>query len=91
MGKMQTALGPFYRHLAARVGKAKVVTATARKLAVFLDNTLRYSIAYQGPRAAYYEERYRQRVLTGLRAGGSSVTARIRLLPGTLPLPPQHA
>ena len=49
MGKMQTALGAFYRHLAARVGKAKAVTATTRKLAVLFDNTLWYSIAYQGP------------------------------------------
>ena len=29
-------------------------------------NTLRYGIAYEYPGAAYYEDRYRQRVLKGL-------------------------
>ena len=67
VGKTQTALGAFYRRLAARVGKAKAVTATARKLAVLFYNALRYGMAYQDPGAAYYEEQYRQRVLKGLR------------------------
>ena len=33
LGRTSTALGAFYRRLAARVGKAKAITATARKLA----------------------------------------------------------
>jgi transposase len=66
VGKTQTALGAFYRRLGARVGKAKAVTATARKLAVLFYNALRYGMAYQDPGAAYYEEQYRQRVLKGL-------------------------
>src|SRR4051812_39686318 len=32
--RTETALGAFYRRLSARVGKAKAVTATARKIAV---------------------------------------------------------
>jgi len=67
VGKTQTAFGAFSRRLAARVGKAKAVTATARKLAVLFYNTLRYGLAYQDPGASYYEEQYRQRVLQGLR------------------------
>ena len=67
VGRTNTALGAFYRRLAARVGKAKAVTATARKLAVLFYNTLRYGMAYEDPGASYYEERYRQRVLKGLR------------------------
>ena len=67
VGKTNTALGAFYRRLAARVGKAKAVTATARKLAVLFYNTLRYGMAYEDPGASYYEERYRERVLKGLR------------------------
>ena len=67
VGKTPTALGAFYRRLAARVGKAKAVTATARKLAVLFYNTLRYDMAYQDPGASYDEEQYRQRVLRGLR------------------------
>jgi len=66
MGQTNTALGAFYRRLGARSGKAKAVTATARKLAVLFYNTLRYGMAYEDPGAAYYEDRYRQRVLKGL-------------------------
>jgi transposase len=60
-------LGAFYRRLSARIGKAKAVTATARKIAVLFYNTLRHGMDYADPGAAYYEERYRQRVLTNLR------------------------
>ena len=42
VGKSQTALGAFFRRLAARAGKAKAVTATVRKIAVLFYKTLRY-------------------------------------------------
>jgi len=64
VGKMDSALGAFYRRLAARVGKAKAVTATARKLAVIFYNTLRYGTKFVDPGAEYYEEKYRERVIT---------------------------
>jgi transposase len=67
VGKTSTALGAFFRRLAARVGKAKAVTATARKIAVLFYNTLRYGAAYSDPGATYYEERYRRRALDNLR------------------------
>ena len=67
VGKTQTALGAFYRRLAARAGKAKAVTATARKLAVLFYNTLRYGMVYQDQGVAYYEEQHRKRVLKRLR------------------------
>jgi transposase len=66
VGRTQTALGAFYRRLSARVGKAKAVTATARKLAALFYNTLRHGMAYTDPGASYYEERYRARVLRNL-------------------------
>ena len=71
LGRTQTALGAFYRRLAARIGKAKAVTATARKLAVLFYNALRHGLAYVDPGASYYEDRYRQRVVHNLhrRAG----------------------
>ena len=50
-----------------RIGKAKAVTATARKLAILFYNTLRHGAAYVDPGATYYEERYRQRTLSNLR------------------------
>jgi transposase len=66
IGKTRTALGAFYRRLASRVGKAKAVTATARKMAVLFYNALRFGLSYADPGADYYEERYRQRVLDNL-------------------------
>ena len=68
MGRTDTALGAFYRRLSARVGKAKAVTATARKLAVLFYNTLRYGMLYADPGASHYEQRYRQRAITNLGA-----------------------
>ena len=73
LGKTQTALGAFYRRLAVRIGKAKAVTATARKIAVLFYHTLRYGMAYVDPGATYYEERYRQRVLNNLRRCAQSL------------------
>src|SRR5262249_52004575 len=66
VGRTQTALGAFYRRLAARVGKAKAVTATARKLAILFYNALRFGMRYVDPGVAYYEDRYRQRLLHNL-------------------------
>ena len=66
IGRTQTALGAFYRRLAARTGKAKAVTATARKLAVLFYNALRHGLDYVDPGASYYEDRYRQRVVHNL-------------------------
>jgi transposase len=66
IGRTDTALGGFYRRLSTRIGKAKAVTATARKVAVLFYNTLRYGINYVDPGADYYEQRYQQRVLNNL-------------------------
>ena len=73
VGRTETALGAFYRRLAGRVGKAKAVTATARKLAVLFYNTLRHGMGYVDPGASYYEDRYRQRVLTNLQRRAKSL------------------
>jgi transposase len=66
IGRTQTALGAFYRRLAVRTGKAKAVTATARKLAVLFYNALRHGLTYEDPGVSYYEERYRQRAVHNL-------------------------
>ena len=73
VGKTDTALGAFYRRLGARAGKAKAVTATARKIAVLFYNTLRYGMAYADPGASYYEARYRQRAVANLRRRAKSL------------------
>ncbi|MBS9405699.1 transposase [Halomonas sp. TRM85114] len=65
--RTNAALGAFYRRLSSRIGKAKAVTATARKIAVLFYNTLRFGRVYQDPGVDDYETRYRQRVLKNLR------------------------
>jgi transposase len=66
VGRTNSALGAFYRRLAARVGKSKAVTATARKIAVLFYNAMRFGMSYQDPGADHYERRYRERVVKQL-------------------------
>jgi hypothetical protein len=66
VGRTNTALGAFYRRLAGRIGKAKAITATARKIAVLFYNAMRFGIAYQDPGADQYERSYRERVIKQL-------------------------
>ena len=73
IGKTHTALGAFYRRLAARTGKAKAVTATARKLAVLFYRALRFGMTYADPGAEYYEERYKRRVIDSLQRRARSL------------------
>ena len=73
VGRTDTALGAFYRRLSAHVGKAKAVTATARKIAVLFYNTLRHGMSYSDPGATFYEDRYRQRVLSNLKRRAKSL------------------
>jgi transposase len=67
LGRTQTALGAFYRRLAVRVGKAKAVTATARKLAILVYRTLKDHLVYTDPGAAVYEAKRRVHVVHRLR------------------------
>ena len=66
VGRTNTALGAFYRRLAARIGKAKAVTATARKIAVLFYNAMRFGMNYHDPGADHYERQYRERVIKQL-------------------------
>jgi len=73
VGRTDTALGAFHRRLSTCAGKSKAITATARKIAVLFYNTLRHGMSYADPGASYYEERYRQRVLSNLRRRAKSM------------------
>lgn len=66
VGRSNTALGAFYRRLAGRIGNAKAVTATARKIAVLFYNAMRYGMDYRDPGAEHYEQQYRDRVIKQL-------------------------
>jgi transposase len=49
LSRTATSLGAFYRRLAARIGKAKAITATARKLAVLVYRALSGRLVYRDP------------------------------------------
>jgi transposase len=67
LGRTATALGAFYRRLAVRTGKAKAITATARKLAILIYRTLRDGLVYADPGAVAYQARYRDHAVRRLR------------------------
>jgi transposase len=81
IGRSDTALGAFYRRLSSRAGKAKAVTATARKIAVLFYNTLRHGLTYRDPGAAHYEEHYRSRVLANLKRRAKSLGFVLQAVP----------
>lgn len=81
IGKTETALGAFYRRLAARAGKAKAVTATARKIATLFYHALRYGMDYVDPGADYYEARYRERVVKQLTRRAASLGYALQAVP----------
>jgi transposase len=73
LGRSDHALGAFYRRLAARAGKAKAITATARKLAILVYRMLRDHTPYRECSAADYDQQQRSRILRGLRKRAASL------------------
>jgi transposase len=73
LGQTQTALGAFYRRLAYRVGKAKAITATARKLAILVYRSLKGELVYKDPGAAAYDLRHRDSAIRRLRQRAASL------------------
>ena len=67
LGRTSTALGAFYRRLAVRIGKAKAITATARKLALLVYRVLSGDLVYNDPGATAYHQLNRARELKSLR------------------------
>ncbi len=66
-GKTQSALGAFYRRLRTRLGAPKAITATAHKLARIFYQLWRNGGAYNDPGCNYYEQRYQEQIVKGLR------------------------
>ena len=82
VGRTNTALGAFYRRLAARIGKAKAVTATARKIAILFYNAMRYGMDYRDPGAEHYERKYRERVVKQLHRRAAEFGFRLEAVEG---------
>lgn len=61
--RSQSALGAFFRRIAARRGLAKAITATADKLARIIDALLKHGTAYVTQGLAAYATAYRERMV----------------------------
>jgi len=72
LGRTPTALGAFYRRLAARIDKPQANTATARKLAILVYRALKGEIIYRDLGAAGYDSQQHSRVLRNLRKRASA-------------------
>ncbi|MEM9276237.1 MAG: IS110 family transposase [Cyanobacteria bacterium P01_F01_bin.143] len=66
VSRSNSALGAFYRRIAARTSAAKAITATAHKIARLFYTLWKSKQSYQDQGADYYEQRYRQRVIKHL-------------------------
>lgn len=64
--RSHTALGAFYRRLAARIGVAQATVATAYKIARIFYTMLKKRVAFHEMGADEYERRYRERVIARL-------------------------
>jgi len=60
ISQTKTALGAFYRRLAPRIGKAQAITATCRKLAVLLYNTIAFGTQYTEQGELFYKQKQEQ-------------------------------
>ena len=79
----QSALGAYYRRLCARMDKPKAVTAAAHKLARLIYRMLTKGEEYTDRGQAYYDERYRERVLRQMNRRAQSMGMQL--------VPVQHA
>lgn len=66
LSRTSTALGAFHRRVAIRIGKAKAVVATARKLATIYYQVLRYGVSGKDPGVEPYKTSQQQRLMSGL-------------------------
>jgi transposase len=79
IGRTSTYLGAFYRRLAARIGKAKAITATARKLAVIIYHMIDRGVPFHEPGIESFNEQHRNRLLKNLERRAKSLG--LQLLP----------
>lgn len=72
-GKTLSAIGAFYRRLRVRLGSPKAITATAHKLARIFYRLWTSGADYHDPGVSYYEQRYQEQLVKGLRKKAQSL------------------
>ncbi len=65
--RSESALGAYFRRMAAKLGKPQAITATAHKLARLMYSMLRYGTEYVDKGQHYYEQQYKDRVMHSLK------------------------
>ena len=65
--RSQCALGAFFRRVQSRLGRSGAIKATAHKLATIFYSMLKNKTEYRDLGVDYYEERYRERLLSSLK------------------------
>ena len=73
----KSALGAYFRRMSARMDKPKAVAAAAHKLARLIYTMLTKGEEYTDQGQAYYEERYRERVLRQLTQRANKIGMRL--------------
>ncbi len=79
----QSALGAYFRRMCSRMDKPKAITAAAHKLARLIYTMLTKGEEYTDQGQAYYEERYRERVLRQLSQRASKLGMKLVSEPQT--------
>lgn len=82
-GKTRSALGAFYRRLRSRLGTPKAITATAHKLARLFYQLWRNGGTYDDPGINYYEQRYQEQIVKGLRKKAQAMGFELVATPST--------
>jgi transposase len=81
VGRTATALGSFYRRLAARRGAGKAVVATARKLGALVYRALKYGQQYVDMGLAAYEKQQSERLLRYLEKRATALGYQLQAMP----------
>jgi transposase len=76
-----SALGGFCRRMRARLGAPKAITATAHKIARIFYQMWKYRAPYRDLGADYYEQRYKERVLSNMKKTARQIGYLIELTP----------
>jgi hypothetical protein len=76
-----SALGGFCRRMRARLGAPKAITATAHKIARIFYQMWKYRTPYRDLGADYYEQRYKERVLSNMKKTARQIGYLIEFTP----------
>lgn len=85
VGRTQTALGGFYRRIAAHRGAAKAAVATARKLGVLVYQALKHGQAFVETGLAAYERQQNARLVQHLQKRAAALGYQLLPAPAEAP------